>query len=325
MNRNAFSRGDAVLGTITRWLSGPRCETLPDGQDFDRIDWFRAVPFFALHLACLGVIWVGFSPFAVLVAVGLYVARMFFITGFYHRYFSHRSYRTSRVFQFVMALAGLSAVQRGPLWWAAHHRHHHAHADREPDEHSPRLRGLLWSHTGWFLTRRNVYTATRHIRDLDRFSELRFLDRFDWIVPAAFATGLYLLGAGLAQWAPSLETSGPQLLVWGFFISTVVLYHGTYTINSLSHRFGTRRYETRDDSRNNLLLALLTLGEGWHNNHHYYSASARQGFRWWEVDPTYYVLRLLAMVGIVWDIKPVPAEVQRAASGAADGTERGPR
>ena len=314
------SRWGAALGVATRWLSGPRAETLPEGEGMDRIDWFRAVPFIALHLACLGVIWVGFSPLAVGVAVGLYLARMFFITAFYHRYFSHRSYRTSRPFQLVMALLGLSAVQRGPLWWAAHHRHHHKHADRKPDEHSPRLRGLLWSHTGWFLSRRNVYTQTRYIRDLDRFRELRFLDRFDWIVPVLLAVGLYLLGAGLAHWAPSLRTSGPQLRVWGFFISTVVLYHGTYTINSLSHRFGSRRYETRDDSRNNFLLALLTLGEGWHNNHHHYPAATRQGFRWWEVDPTYYLLRLLAATGLVWNLQPVPAEVCRPASAGERGS-----
>ncbi|MCR6496263.1 acyl-CoA desaturase [Thermomonas sp. S9] len=278
------------------------------GADPDRIDWLRVLPFILLHLGCLGVIWVGVSPIAVAVAALLYVVRMFAITGFYHRYFSHRAFRTSRAVQFVFALMGASCVQRGPLWWAAHHRHHHRHADTAQDPHSPR-HGFWRSHMGWFLTRGAFATDLSRVPDLARYPELRWLDRFDVAVPLALAGGLFGLGALLQAVWPDLRTSGPQLLVWGFFISTVVLFHATVTINSLAHRFGSRRFPTRDDSRNNLWLALLTFGEGWHNNHHFYASSARQGFRWWEIDLTWYGLRLLAALGLVRDLKPVPAWV----------------
>jgi len=270
------------------------------------------VPFAGMHLACLGVIWVGVSPVAVGTAVGLYVLRMFAITGFYHRYFSHRTFKVSRGVQFAFALLGASAAQRGPIWWAAHHRHHHAHSDRPEDVHSPSQRGFLWSHMGWFLSRRHFAPDLGRVRDLLRYPELRWLDRFDILVPFVLAVGLLVLGKTLeARW-PSLGTSGAQMLVWGFFISTVACYHGTYTINSLCHVWGRRRYKTDDDSRNNLLLAIITLGEGWHNNHHRYPMSARQGFYWWEIDLTYYGLRLLAALGLIRDLKPVPPAIRAA-------------
>ncbi len=209
------------------------------------IDWVRTVPYIGVHLACFAVIWVGWSWAAVAVAAALYVARMFAITGFYHRYFSHRSFKTSRAFQFVMAVWGASSVQRGPLWWAAHHRHHHQHSDDEADWHSPTRRGFWFAHMGWFLTKGAFATQAKYIRDLWRFPELRFIDRHDWLVPALLAAGTYALGAILEREAPGLGTNGPQMLVWGFFISTVVNYHATYTINSLSHVFGRRRFATR--------------------------------------------------------------------------------
>jgi len=278
----------------------------------DSVDWARIVPFAGMHLACLGVIWVGASTVAVAVAVGLYVLRMFAITGFYHRYFSHRTFKASRGVQFAFALLGASAVQRGPIWWAAHHRHHHVHSDRPEDVHSPVQRGFLWSHMGWFLSRRHFVPDLSRVRDLLRYPELRWLDRFDILVPFALAVGLLAIGRVLdARW-PELGTSGSQMLVWGFFISTVACYHGTYTINSLCHVWGRRRYQTGDNSRNNLLLALITLGEGWHNNHHRYPASARQGFYWWEIDLTYYGLRLLAALGLIRDLKQVPARIRAA-------------
>ena len=279
-----------------------------DDADADRVDWLRVLPFVLLHLGCLGVLWVGVSPVAVAVAALLYAVRMFALTAFYHRYFSHRTFRTSRAMQLVFALVGAASVQRGPLWWAAHHRHHHRHADTQHDAHSPR-HGFWHSHMGWFLTRRAFATDLSRVPDLARYPELRWLDRFDVTVPLAMAVGLYALGEILERVAPGLGTSGPQLLVWGFFISTVVLFHATVTINSLAHRFGSRRFDTADDSRNNLWLALLTFGEGWHNNHHFYAGSARQGFRWWEIDLTWYGLRLLAALGLVHDLKPVPAWV----------------
>ncbi|HVS14928.1 MAG TPA: acyl-CoA desaturase [Thermoanaerobaculia bacterium] len=272
-----------------------------------QVDWVRVMPFVAVHLAALGgPLLVGWSWTAVGVAVFLYLARMFAITGFYHRYFSHRSYRTSRPVQLAFAVAGASAAQRGPLWWAAHHRLHHLHADGPEDVHSPHTHGLWWSHMGWITSRRNFPTRLSAVPDLARYPELRFLDRFDTLVPFLLGGALFATGAALERWAPGLGTSGPQLLVWGFFVSTVVLFHGTCLINSAAHLFGRRRYETDDHSRNSLPLALITLGEGWHNNHHHCQRAARQGFFWWEVDVTYYLLRSMAWCGLVWDLKPVP-------------------
>ena len=291
---------------LRRWAS------LQDGTNSDHIDWLRVLPFFFMHVGCLATLWVGVSTTAVIATLALYVMRMFAVTGFYHRYFSHRAFKTSRLGQFVFAVLGASCVQRGPIWWAAHHRHHHAHADQTLDVHSPRQSGFMWSHVGWFLSRRHFAPDLSRVRDLLRYPELRLLDRYDVLVPVALAAGLWLTGAALERWAPQLDTNAWQLLVWGFFISTVICYHVTYTINSLCHRFGKRRFATTDDSRNNLWLALLTFGEGWHNNHHHYPASARQGFYWWEVDLTYYGLRLLALLGIVWDLKPVPHDVREA-------------
>lgn len=296
------------LAPVLRWFDTSVQVAEVDPEVDDRIDWLRALPFLGLHVACLGVFWVGVSTTALTTALLLYVARMFAITGFYHRYFSHRAFRTSRPVQFAFALLGASSVQRGPLWWAAHHRHHHAHADTDADPHTPR-KGFWRSHAGWFLTRGGFRTDTSRIRDLLTFPELRWLDRYDTVVPVLLAVLLFVIGTALEHWAPSLHTNGPQLLVWGFFVSTVVLFHATVTINSLAHRWGRRRFDTRDDSRNNWWLALLTFGEGWHNNHHHYPASARQGFRWWEIDLTWYGLRLMQAVGLVHSLKPVPAAV----------------
>jgi len=273
-----------------------------------KIDWLRALPFLAMHLSLVALFWVGWSWTAVLTAAGLYVLRMFAITGFYHRYFSHRSFKTSRWFQFVIAVIGNSSVQRGPLWWAANHRHHHHHSDEEQDLHSPVRTGFLYSHFGWFTNRQNVYTKLKLIPDFAKFPELRLLDRFDLLVPLLGAAGMYVVGALLERFAPGLGTTGGQMLTWSI-ISTVALAHGTFTINSLSHMYGKRRYETSDTSRNNWFLALLTMGEGWHNNHHGHQHSARQGFFWWEIDLTYYGLVALKWLGLVWDLRPVPQRV----------------
>jgi stearoyl-CoA desaturase (delta-9 desaturase) len=297
------------LLAVARWFDSSSATSTPERHD-ECIDWLRAIPFIGMHLACLGVFWVGVSWFALWTALALYALRMFALTGFYHRYFSHKAFKTSRATQFLFAVVGASCVQRGPLWWAAHHRDHHRHADSEHDIHSPLHRGFLWSHVGWFLTPRAFRTHWESVRDLQRYPELRWLDRYDVAVPVLLAGSLFFLGRRLG---PGAGTSGAQLLVWGLFISTVVLFHATVTINSLAHRFGSRRYITADNGRNNWLLALLTFGEGWHNNHHHFPGSARQGFRWWEVDVTYYVLRVLALCGLVWDLKPVPVGLRRQA------------
>ncbi|MDJ0957944.1 MAG: acyl-CoA desaturase [Arenicellales bacterium] len=271
-----------------------------------RIDWVRIVPFIGLHVACLSVVFVGWSAAAVLVAVASYFVRMFAITGFYHRYFSHRSFKTSRSLQFIFAILGATATQRGPIWWAAHHRHHHVNSDTELDCHSPR-QGFWWSHIGWFLTRDNFSTKPNRVSDLSRYPELRWLDRFDVVVPLLYGVALFLVGEWLASSYPSLGTNGLQLFVWGYLISTVFLLHMTLFVNSLAHKFGSTRFHTEDDSRNNLILALLTLGEGWHNNHHFYPVSARQGFYWWEIDITFYILKFMSLFGLIWDMKTVPA------------------
>ena len=297
---------------IRRWFDTADATTGNSGTAEDRVDWLRVVPFIGLHLACLAVIWVGFSWFAVWTALTLYTVRMFAITGFYHRYFAHKAFRTSRPVQFLFAVLGAASVQRGPLWWAAHHRHHHRHSDTEHDLHSPVTRSFLWSHMGWFLSERGYRSDHAAVRDLARFPELRWLDRFDIAVPVVLAVALFALGGWLETHQPHLGVTGPQLLVWGFFVSTVVLFHATVTINSLAHRWGSRRFATRDNSRNNGFLALLTFGEGWHNNHHHFPGAARQGFAWYEIDLTYYLLRVMSWLGLVWDLKSVPPAVRTA-------------
>lgn len=297
--------------TLLRWLdSDYRREDLPDPSELpEEVNWQRTLPFIFLHLGCLAVFWVGISPVAVGAAVFLYVIRMFAITGFYHRYFSHKTFKTSRVMQFLFAALGNSSMQRGPLWWAATHRHHHKHSDHEGDIHSPVISGFVWSHIGWLTSMKNFPTAYKSIPDLSKFPELVFLNRYDQTVP--FAYGLLMLAIGwvLEALFPALGVTLGQFFIWTFFISTTILLHGTLFINSMAHVWGRRRYETDDDSRNSWLLTFITLGEGWHNNHHRYPHSVRQGFRWWELDLTYYGLKFLSWTGLIWDLRPVPQAV----------------
>jgi stearoyl-CoA desaturase (delta-9 desaturase) len=265
-----------------------------------RHDYFnpQTIPFWTVHVGAIaGVAILGWSWWGLVWAVASYFLRVFFITAGYHRYFSHRAFRTSRWFQFVLAFGGGTAVQKGPLWWAAHHRAHHKHADEPEDPHSPRQRGLLWAHVGWITSDLHNETRLDRIGDFAAYPELRWLDRFHWVPWVVYATVWYL-------------AAGLEGFLWGFVVSTVLVWHGTFLINSLAHRIGTRRYEQRgDDSRNHWLLAFLTMGEGWHNNHHHYPSAANQGFYWWEYDPTYYVLRGLALAGIVSGLRRPPARV----------------
>lgn len=279
-----------------------------------KIDIVGNIPFISIHIASLLIFWIGFSWIALITCFLLWFIRMFGITGGYHRYFSHRAYKTTRWFQFVLAVLGNAAAQLGPLWWAAHHRHHHRFSDTEADFHSPLQHGFWWSHVGWVLCPQYSKTNEQDVRDFARYSELRFLNRFHMIVPIALAVIVTAIGFVLEYAFPQLQTTGLQMLVWGFCLSTSLLYHSTFTINSLAHVFGTRRFDTEDTSRNNLLLALITLGEGWHNNHHYYPASERQGFYWWEIDITHYILTFLSWFGIVWDLKTPPAKIYETAA-----------
>ncbi len=300
----------SILLSLRRWFDTDAPPDQLPQADIKKVDWFRIIPFVIMHVMCLGVIWVGWSWTAVAVAVGLYIIRMFAITGFYHRYFSHNAFKTNRFWQFVFAAIGNSSVQRGPLWWAGHHRHHHRYADTEKDIHSPSRHGFIWSHMGWLTSPANFPTKMNYVKDWARYPELRWINRFDIVIPVLLAAILFMGGKILEIHAPQLGTSGPQLLIWGFFISSVVLFHGTVTINSFDHMIGSRRYNTPDTSRNNALLALITLGEGWHNNHHQYAVCARQGFYWWEIDMTYYVLKILSWLGIVWGLRGLPESLR---------------
>ncbi len=266
-------------------------------SDAKSIDWLKTVPFAAVHVGAIaGILVLGWSWRGFVLAIALYYVRMFFITAGYHRYFSHRSFRTSRAMQLLLAIGAMTSSQKGVMWWAGHHRTHHRFSDQPGDVHSALRDGFLWSHLGWLFARKYQATSAGHVKDLAKYPELVWLDRWWWLPQTALAVALFVVG-------------GPFALVWGFFVSTSILWHGTFSINSLTHMFGTRRYATTDNSRNSLILALVTLGEGWHNNHHYYSRATRQGFFWWELDPTYAILRLMAMLGLVWDLHEPSAAV----------------
>jgi len=256
------------------------------------------LPFVLVHLGCIGAVWSGLTWQAIAICVTLYWLRMFAIGAGYHRYFSHRAYSTSRVFQFVLAFLAQSSAQKSILWWAAKHRHHHLHSDTKQDVHSPRHKGFIYSHLGWIFSRKHHAADLVKVTDLARFPELMWLHRYELLPPIALGSLCFIV----AGW------SG---LVVGFLWSTVLVYHATFCINSLAHVCGSKRYVTGDDSRNNCLLALLTMGEGWHNNHHAFQSSVRQGFKWWEIDSSYYILRALSWLGIVWGLKTPPERVLR--------------
>ncbi len=264
----------------------------------ERYRLIETVPFIAIHLACFAAIWTGVHATDLILAAGLYTLRMFAVTAGYHRYFAHRSFKTSRVFAFVLAVLAQTSAQRGILWWAANHRHHHRFSDTDADVHSPLRRGFWYSHLGWFFCERYLHTELAAVPDLAKYPELVWLDRHPYL-PAVVT--------GVAVWL----AAGWSGLVVGFFWSTVVLWHATFSINSLAHVIGGQRYVTGDHSRNSLWLALVTFGEGWHNNHHHYQSAARQGFRWYEIDVSYYLLKGLAAAGLVWDLRCPPAHVVR--------------
>lgn len=254
-----------------------------------------AIPFIIVHLLPLLAFYTGTKWQDWVVCIALYWIRMFFVTGGYHRYFAHRTYKTSRFFQFILAFCAQTTAQKGALWWGAHHRVHHKLSDQEGDPHNSR-RGFWYSHVGWLFAKENEETDYNRIKDLAKYPELVWLNRY-WLIPP---TALGILVQSI--W-------GSSGLWIGFFLSTVLCWHGTFTINSLSHFFGKQRYDAGDFSRNNWLLAIVTMGEGWHNNHHHFMNSCRQGFYWWEYDFTYYILRILSALRIVWDIKEPPARV----------------
>lgn len=259
-------------------------------------------PLLVLHLACLLVAWVGVSATAVKIFAVLTFVRCFGITAGYHRLLSHRSYKTSRGFRFVIVLMGALAGQNGPLWWVAHHRIHHRFSDTDRDVHSPR-HGFLWSHAGWLFSPQSTVVLTHRVPDLLRLPEIVFLQRYYYLLHVVVFAGLYTAGELLRIHRPDLQTDGAQLVIWGGVVSIVCVFHFICSANSVGHTFGSRRFDTRDDSHNNLVVALFTLGDGWHNNHHRFPWSARHGLSWREVDVNYWILRFLAVLGIVWDIR----------------------
>jgi stearoyl-CoA desaturase (delta-9 desaturase) len=273
-----------------------RSSSEPSPNSDSDIVYPSAIPFVVVHLACFAAIWTGVTAEALAIGIALYWLRIFAIGAGYHRYFSHRAYETSRAFQLVLAAMAQTTAQKSVLWWAGNHRDHHLHSDTERDVHSPRHFGFVYSHLGWIFSRRQEMTNFARVADLAQYPELMWLHRYE----LAPAIALAVVCFALAGW--------PGLIV-GFFWSTVAVYHATFCINSVAHLVGRRRYVTGDDSRNNWLLAIITMGEGWHNNHHAYQSSARQGFRWWEYDPTFYLLKLLERLGLVWNLKRPTVEV----------------
>ena len=299
--------------SILKWICPPPETFEEPSEDNGKVEWFRCLPYVAIHLAALLAFFYPVTIPCILLAFFSYLIRMFAITAFYHRYFSHRSFKTGRIVQFIGAFVACSSGQRGPLWWAAHHRRHHRHSDTEDDVHSPHTKSFFWSHTLWFMTDYSVPTFKSEVKDWLKFKELVFLNRFDWIPVVLLASGCYILGE-TAWFQSRTGLTGSTTLIWGFLVPSIFLYHATFAVNSIAHLFGKRRYDTKDSSKNNFFLALLTLGEGWHNNHHFYPASARQGFRKREIDLTYYGLKIMSFFGLVRKLRPVPTWVKEKAS-----------
>jgi len=290
---------ERMLERVLGWFDSSR----HIASQSDAIDWVRIVPFLLLHVGMISLVWVGFSSTAVAVAIGSYCIRMFAITAVYHRYFAHKTYSMGRKMQFGLAFLGATATQRGPLWWAAHHRAHHRHSDTTSDPHDA-SRSWWWVQVGWFLSKRH-FRAPPNVPEWEKFPELMWLDRFDWFAPVCYALAIFALGEFLSGYG----TSGWQTFVWGYVVSTVFLIHVTSFVNSVCHKMGGRRFNTRDSSRNCWWVAILTFGEGWHNNHHRYAGSVRQGFYWWEVDFSYYILRILRWFRLVDNLRVVPQAV----------------
>lgn len=294
---------NTCISQINSPSPAPEIRRSPEGM--------TTIPFVLMHLIPLGALWTHVTRFDWILCVVLYAIRMFFVTAGYHRYFSHRTFKTSRLFQFILAFMAQTSAQKGVLWWSANHRLHHKYSDTPKDPHSMKIYGFWYSHLGWILGPDYDETRLDLVKDLAQYSELRWLNKYYLVAPvslalACMAFGGYMNGGSVS----SMFSAGWSTLFIGFFLSTVLLYHGTFSVNSIMHKFGKPRYRTGDESKNSWWLAIISLGEGWHNNHHYYQSSTRQGFFWWEYDVTYYVLRLLAMLGIVWGIREVPNHVK---------------
>lgn len=248
-------------------------------------------PMIAVHVGAIGVLFVaGTWADWITLAVVAYLRGLISTIG-YHRFFAHRSFKTSRVAQFFLASACCANLQQGPMWWAAYHRHHHRYSDEPGDVHSPHHGGFWWAYCGWLFI--PLQPQWEQVRDLRRFPELVLLERF-WQIPGILlAVTFWLIG-------------GWSLLCIGFCLSAVLSFQLTFVVNTLGHLIGSRRYPTPDHSTNSFLLALMSLGDGWHNNHHHYPHTAQAGFFWWEVDGAFRVIRVFERLGIIWDVRRVP-------------------
>jgi stearoyl-CoA desaturase (delta-9 desaturase) len=284
-----FGLPDRRAGTLGRMKSK---------DALDGIRWGQNIPFWIVHIAAIGgVIWLGWSWTGFALAMAIYAPRMFAITAGYHRYFSHRSYKMSRPVAFLVGLVGVTSTQKGPLWWASHHRRHHKYSDQPEDIHSPRQRGFLWSHMLWILVKRHAGADLSNVKDLSKYPEIRWLEKNErWIVLGFVG----LIGLIWGTWG----------LIWGYCVSTTILWHCTFCINSATHLWGKRIYETTDDSKNSFLFGLICFGEGWHNNHHYYQRAANQGWHWWQVDISFYGLWIMEKVGLVTEMHRVPPHIR---------------
>ena len=262
-----------------------------------------AVVFWVVQCSAFLIFFISFSwTFLALWAVSHFL-RAIGLTLAFHRYFAHRSFQMNRTARFVWSFIGTAAMQKGPLWWAGHHVNHHRYADRDGDPHSPMVSGIYYAHIGWFLNdaRHDRLEASNPVmRDFSKAPEIVWLNKNFWAPPLLLAIAMFLIG-------------GMPWLIWGFCVPTMTLAHATFAINTVNHMFGSRRFDTIDESRNNLVTAFFAVGEGWHNNHHRYQRSARNGFYWWEFDPTWYVIRLMQMIGLVWDVKTVPHRIYEEA------------
>ena len=271
------------------------------------VTWVTIIPHTLAHISAIVCLYFSsFSWSAVILCIVSYYVRMFGVSGIYHRYFSHRTYQVSRFTQFLMAAWGCNALQRGPLWWASTHRIHHSYSDQPGDVHSPVLYGFWWSHIGWLLAKENDHSRFENIKDLTKYKELVWLEKFHYLPPLLYGIGLYFFGRAMQLYFPNLGMDGFQAFTWGFLVSTIFLYHGTFTVNSICHIFGSKPFDTGDESRNNFWIALITMGEGWHNNHHYYQTSEKQGMHWWQIDMAHYVIWTFSKLGIVSKIKTFP-------------------
>jgi len=276
-----------------------------------RNSWIVRTGMLGFHLAILGAIWTGVSRVALIVGGMLYVIRAFGVTAGYHRLLAHGAYKTNRAVQFGLTLLGSLSTQGAPLWWVSHHRNHHRYTETPRDIHSPTRNGFWYSHIGWMMDKACFEGTASNVKDLLRYPEIKALQRYYPVVLLLQAIAIYALGAWLGSAYPELGTSGPQMLVWALFISTVALWHATFMVNSVCHLWGNQQYNTGDHSTNNWIVATLTLGEGWHNNHHRFSASARHGLRWWQLDCTYLTLRLMQKLRLVRALK-LPSDTQMA-------------